>query len=267
MRAHLVQLDIVWEEKEKNRERAASLVAGAGPLRGDLVVVPEMFDTGFSFNVARTADGDGATLAFLGALARTHGVYVHGARTLTDEAGRGRNMATIVGPEGNVIVEYEKVHPFSFGTPGRRESDHFPGGAEVVTYAWGEGERAVRVCPAICYDLRFPELFRRGLLAGAEMFVVPANWPEGRAMHFRALLVARAIENQGYVLGVNRTGRDPALAYAGGTIAIDPKGEVVGELGAEEGVLSVEVKAGRVKEWRARFPAWRDHRLLSGAGE
>jgi omega-amidase len=118
------------------------------------------------------------------------------------------------------------------------------------------------VCPAVCYDLRFPELFRIGLSKGAEAFAIGANWPEARQAHWRTLLIARAIENQAFVLGVNRTGSDPALRYAGGTIAVGPRGEVLGELEAEEGVLSTGVDVSEMRKWREVFPAWRDGRLM-----
>jgi predicted amidohydrolase len=265
MRAHLVQSDIAWEDKGENFRRVAAMLDGARVERGDLVVLPEMFDTGFSFNLDRTHDGDGRTLEFLRALSRRLGATVQGARTVLGSDGRGRNRATVTGPDGEVLVEYDKIHPFSYG----RESRYFSGGESVVTYPWTRGatdaagacERAT-VCPAICYDLRFPELFRRGLAMGAEVFAVGANWPAGRAMHRRILLLARAIENQAVVLGVNRVGRDPSLEYAGGTIAIGPKGDVIAELGAEPGVLSVDVDLGGVRAWREEFPAWKDARLL-----
>jgi predicted amidohydrolase len=284
MRAHLFQYAIAWEDREANFARVRELAAGCGCVAGDLLVLPEMFDTGFSFQIQRTADREGRTLAFLCELARSHGVMVHGARTLLDERGMGRNVSTIVSSEGEVIAEYEKIHPFTLGAPGEREADHFPGGREVVTYVWGgvsaggvsvggvgggartDGAGGVCVCPTICYDLRFPELFRRGLVAGAEMFVVPTNWPRARGHHLRALLIARAIENQAFVLCVNRVGRDPFVEYHGGSVAIGPMGEILGELEDGEGVLSVEIDRGVLDAWRARFPAWREHRLLSGDG-
>jgi predicted amidohydrolase len=123
------------------------------------------------------------------------------------------------------------------------------------------------VCPAICYDLRFPELFRLGLLKGAEVYALGANWPDARQAHWRALLIARAIENQAFVLGVNRTGRDPHLNYAGGSIAVGPQGEVLGELAAEEAVLSVEIAPREVHAWREKFPAWKDGKLLAQGGQ
>lgn len=257
MKAHLVQLDILWEDKPGNRAKVASLLDRADPAPSDLVILPEMFDTGFSFHVERTADTDGATLEFLKDQARSRSVYLHGSRTAINH-GRAMNLTSVIDPNGTILCEYEKIHPFGLGAPGEREADHFPGGSEVVCSTWN----ALRVCPAICYDLRFPELFRKGLLAGAEMFVVPANWPAARAAHYRALLIARAIENQAFVIGVNRVGRDPKLAYAGQSVVVSPMGEILGEMDDREGVLGVEIDPTLVREWRARFPAWRDHRLL-----
>lgn len=259
MNAHLVQFDIAWEDKRENFRRVAAMLESAPISSGDLIVLPEMFDTGFSFNVSKTNDADSQTLDFLRGLARARQVTVQGARTVIGPDGRGRNRATIVGPEGAVLVEYDKIHPFSYG----RESEFFSGGERVVTYAWMHaGEKAV-ICPAICYDLRFPELFRIGLLAGAEVFAVGANWPAPRKLHRRALLVARAIENQAFVLGVNRVGSDPTLAYAGGTMAIDPQGNVMAELDDQPGVLTVALDLAALRQWRATFPAWRDLRLKS----
>lgn len=262
MKVHLVQMDIAWEDKAANYRTVERLVSGTDVRAGDLVVLPEMFDTGFSFNVLRTADSDGETAKFLSELATRRSAFVHGSRTLADSSGRGRNLSTILNASGQVIAEYEKIHPFTLGSPGERESDYFAGGARVTTYEWTGPEGSLRVCPTICFDLRFPELFRRGLLAGAEMFVVPANWPVSRAAHFRALLCARAIENQAYVVGVNRVGRDPKLQYQGASVVIDPMGSAVAELTDREEVLSVPIESARVSEWRARFPAWCNHRLL-----
>jgi len=261
MKAHLVQMDLAWEDKGANFEAVRRLLADAPIEPGDLVVLPEMFDTGFSFHVERTADHDGRTSGFLSELAGELRVTLHGARTATTEDGaRGLNRAHVVGPTGEPIATYDKIHPFSYG----REAERFTGGREVVVYPWfGDiespaAERSLIVCPAVCYDLRFPELFRAGLDLGAQAFVLGANWPEARQSHWRALAIARAVENQAFVFAVNRVGSDPKLRYAGGSIAVGPAGEVLAEGGEEEGVLSVEVDAGAVRRWREEFPAWRD---------
>lgn len=263
MQAHLVQLDIRWEDKPANFARVRELIAGANIQPHDLIVLPEMFDTGFSFKLERTADASGQTLDFLVDFARAIRAYIHGARSVVGPDGKGRNRATIVSPAGEVVCEYDKVHPFSIG----KESEHFSGGTEIKTYPWTRPPGAsaaapLIVQPTICYDLRFPELYRRGLKAGAEVMVVTANWPVARELHRRTLSVARAIENQAFVLSVNRVGSDPTLTYGGGSLAVAPNGAILGELGDREGVLTVEIDAGLVRDWRATFPAWRDLRLL-----
>lgn len=218
-----------------------------------------MFDSGFSLNTQRTHDAEKTTLEFLQRLAARTQCTVHGSRTLPGTNGnKATNNATIIGPGGKRLAEYAKIHPFSFG----REPEAFRGGDEILTYKWSCGDTHLAVCPAVCYDLRFPELFRLGLARGAEAFVLGANWPAPRQSHWRALAIARAIENQAFVLALNRTGADPHLQYAGGTIAVGPRGDILGELGDEEAVLSVEVNPDDVRGWRETFGAWRDIRLI-----
>ena len=266
MRAHLVQLDIVWEDREANFERVERLLDRARPEPGDLVLLPELFSGGFSLNLDKTADKGGVVRAFLARLADDFGCTVQGGRAVRDcHCTHGTNHMTVWGPpakrgeDAALLADYAKIHPFSFG----REMEAFVGGDEVVLYDWaGPGGERVKTCPAVCYDLRFPELFRIALKRGAECYAIGANWPAARQEHWRALCVARAIENQAFVLAVNRTGNDPHLAYVGGSIAVGPKGEVVGELGEEEGVLSVGIDPAAVRDWRAVFGAWRDMRLM-----
>jgi len=265
VRAHLVQLDIAWEDPAENFRRVDRLLSSCDIGEHDLVVLPELFDTGFSFNTDRTADRDGTTASYLANLADDLGCLVQGGRTVRacvgDSCALARNHATVFGPGGRLVAEYAKVHPFSISG----ESGAFQGGDEVITYAWKREADELSVCPAVCYDLRFPELFRVGLLAGAEVFAIGANWPSPRVGHWRALSIARAIENQAIVLSVNRVGSDPKVSYPGGSIAIDHVGEVLGELGAEEGVLSVEVPGHALREWREKFPVWKDIKLIGPA--
>lgn len=263
---HLVQCDTRWEDKLANFSHVDGLLSEARIPPGGLIVLPEMFDTGFSFNIDRTADTDGITLAYLTSLARRSGCWVHGARTVLNPSSptaRGLNRTTVVGPDGAVRCEYDKVHPFSFG----RESEFFDAGRQLTLYKvplqseerQNSGNPLV-VCPVICYDLRFPELFRAGAARGAELYVVPANWPAVRQMHRFTLARARAIENQAAVVCVNRAGRDPTLVYNGGTVAFDAKGELLGELGEAAGVLSIRIDPAQIRRWRADFPALRDRR-------
>lgn len=285
MKAHLVQLNMIWEQPAANREKVAQLLDKADVSPGDFILLPEMFDTGFSMNTKATAD-KGETLQFLGELAAEFQATVQGGRTVHDcHCAKASNVMTIVVPtasgakpprdESRLVDQYAKIHPFSLGN----EHTVFEGGSRVFTYDWVGAENSatdaasasrapyLKVCPAICYDLRFPELFRRGLDQGAEAFALGACWPKTRQHHWRALLIARAIENQAFVFGVNRVGQDPngafgnGLEYIGGSIVVGPTGDVLGELGAEEAVLSVEIDPGAVKRWREKFPAWKDRTL------
>lgn len=257
MRAHLAQCDIAWEDPSANYAKARALLERVEIRRGDLILLPEMFDTGFSLNVETTADRDGASARFLAELARTRRAYVVASLTAIGPDGGGRNRALCFDPAGAEVARYDKVHPFSFG----REPERFSGGDRVAVFDWRADDDSLRTAPFVCYDLRFPELFRAGLALGAECFALGANWPAERAAHWRALAIARAIENQAFVLAVNRTGHDPHARYAGGSIAVDPRGVVLAEAGEEEAVLRVEIDRASLDNWRSTFPAWRDGRL------
>ncbi len=256
MRAHLVQMDAVWEDPAANRARVEELIEGAGVAPGDLVALPEMFETGFSMNIERTADARGEGAAWLGGLAARLRATVVGGITVRREDGWGLNRALVFDGRGVEIARYDKTHPFSFG----REAERFRGGDRVVVFPWERGSERVMVCPIVCYDLRFPELFRAGRMLGCEAFVVIANWPIARVEHWLALLRARALENQALVLGINRVGNDPLLSYPGASVAFDALGERVAWGGDRECVVRVEVDIGACRAWRASFPAWADAR-------
>lgn len=257
MRAHLLQFDLCWEDAAASRDRAEAWIARAKPAPGDLVVLPEMFDTGFSMRTERTRD-DGSTLDWMRRVAVSVGAWVVGGRTVREPGwAKARNRCTVVDPEGELAAEYDKMHPFGFGKePGAIEAGNAP-----AVFTWAVSDDPVRVGLSICYDLRFPELYRSLVLGhGAEVLVVIANWPSARREHWRTLTIARAIENQAFVLAVNRSGRDPHLAYGGGSLAVGPRGEIEGELGEGEGVLSVAIDPERCRAWRTEFPALTDAR-------
>lgn len=256
MNVAIVQFDIVWEDKPANHARVESMLDAAPPPRGSLIVLPEMSDTGFSFRLDVTADD--ATVPWASGLARRTGCWVQVGDAIRRPAGEGRglNRTTLIDPEGTALGAYHKVFPFSFG----REVEFFDGGDRLLVGPIGTGDDRLVTAPLICYDLRFPELFRLATLAGAELITVPASWPAPRTHHWRSLLIARAIENQAFVVGVNRTGRDPHLSYAGASIAVAPDGEVLFETGDEPGVHVVELDPARLRAWRSTFPALADVR-------
>ena len=253
MRAIAIQIDIAWEDKDANFALAADVIEQAGPLPGDLVVLPEMFATGFSMDVGRIAEGpDGPTHAFLAETARSRDIFLVAGLAAPADDGRGRNVAVVYGPDGRLITSYAKLHPFSHAG----ETDFYEPGDSLVTAAVGRW----LACPLICYDLRFPEPFRAAARRGAELFIIIANWPAERADHWRALLIARAIENQACVIGVNRIGSDPKGAYAGGSMIIDHQGRVLAEAGAEAPFIEAEIDLPALRSWREAFGALTDIR-------
>lgn len=248
-----VQLDIAWEDKKTNFARVRTLVHAARLPRGAFLLLPEMFATGFSMNVAGIAEAAGGeTETFLAGLATEFGLTVCGGVVTRAADGRGLNQSVTFAPDRSLVSRYSKIHPFSYGG----ETQHYAPGTEVLTYAAG----AVQVAPFVCYDLRFPEIFRSAAKRGAQLLTVMANWPEPREAHWLALLKARAIENQAFVIGVNRCGRDPKLAYSGRGQVIDPKGNVLADGGTSEGVFGAEVDLASLLQYRKDFPALQDMR-------
>lgn len=245
-----VQPDIVWEDKAANFHKVRALLAANPPASGSLVVLPEMFACGFSMNLAVTRqDGRREDESFLRDLARETKTTVLGG--VVSAAGeRGRNEAVAFSPDGELLARYAKIHPFSGGG----EDVGHERGAEVVTFAWG----GFTVAPFVCYDLRFPEIFRAAVKRGADLLVVIALWPAKRQQHWLTLLQARAIENQAWVVGVNRTGSDPQHSYAGRSVVVSPHGIIVADAGEQEGVLAASIDVEVAKAWRRDFPALRD---------
>lgn len=255
-RVYAVQFDIVWEDKAANHAIVERMVEQATPPPGSLIVLPEMFDVGFSLNTRTTAEQatNGASESWCAAAAQRWGVYLQGASVQQPDArDKATNDAVVFNPNGELICRYSKIFPFSGG----REPESFAGGRDIVTFDW----QGLTVCPFICYDLRFPEIWRLAAIdQGAELFTLGASWPAPRQHHWLSLLSARAIENQAYVVGLNRCGKDPYLPYTGGSRIIDPRGELLAEAGDSPTVLSAEIDQTTVQSWRASFGALRDVR-------
>jgi len=247
-----LQWDLAWEDRAANFARVRSLLAesDAGPV--DLIVLPEMFGSGFSMNVDAIAEGEPSeTEAFLREIASGHDAAVLGGLVRRPgEGAKAGNELIAFDPSGAELVRYRKNRCFRY----TRESDFYENGTEIVVF----DRQGWKICPLICYDLRFPELFRRGVAKGAELFLVIASWPEVRVEHWVTLLRARAIENLAYVVGVNRCGSDPHLAYPGRTVVVDPWGEIVADAGVEETALAAEISLDAMRNWRNEFPALLD---------
>jgi omega-amidase len=242
------QFDMAWEQKAVNHDRAEALLRAANIPAGSLVLLPEMFATGFSMDIAKIDDGETRETAnFLGGMARELNSHVLGGLVTSAPDGRGRNEAVLFGPDGREIVRYHKMHPFSYGG----ETKYYSAGQSVVLYEW----QSIIGSPFICYDLRFPEVFRSALVRGAQLFTLISSWPAVREAAWLALLKARAIENQAYVAAVNRCGSDPRLEYSGRSLIIDPRGEVLADAGNDEGIISAELDLPALLAFRREFPA------------
>jgi predicted amidohydrolase len=239
-----VQMDIAWEDPQENFRRVRPLAEEAVARGGRLVVLPEMFATGFSMAADRVSGFASETRGFLAGLAKELSTFVLAGYAEPAEP-RPANVCALFDPEGSELLHFRKLHPFTMA----EEDAHYLAGERVET-AEVEG---VRVTPLICYDLRFPEPFRAAA-NGTDLFCVLANWPETRRRHWSLLLKARAIENQAYVLGVNRVGTGNDLVYTGDSALLDPMGDPVAELPAgEAGLVTGDVSPETVGRVRDRF--------------
>ncbi|GAA4350703.1 carbon-nitrogen family hydrolase [Angustibacter luteus] len=259
------------EPVAERTDRVAAMVRG---LAGhDLVVLPELWaPEGFAYRGwAERAEGlDGPTMTAMAAAARDAGVVLHAGSIIeraaegADPGAQGRglwNTSVLLGPDGARLATYRKVHRFGFG---EGEPQLLEAGEDVVTADVPRPATAgddVRVGLATCYDLRFPELFRRLLDAGARVVLVPAAWPAARVAHWTLLGQARAIEDQVFVVACNTAGTHAGHAMGGFSQVVGPTGEVLAEAGEGEQVLSVELDVDGLDGVRQRFPVLDDRRL------
>ncbi len=228
------------------------MVASAAAAGARLIVLTEMFSTGFSMAPERVAEPpDGPASTFLSAHARQHSVWLCASVAVADPTlPRPVNRLVLAGPTGQ-LHHYDKIHPFSYSG----EHEHYAAGSRFLTV----DVEGFRCSFFICYDLRFADEFW-ALADVTDCYVVVANWPDSRRRHWQALLEARAIENQAYVIGVNRVGEGGGLAYAGDSTIVDPLGERMASAAAGEALLVVDVDAAVVAKVRDRFPFLRDRR-------
>lgn len=251
-----VQLNMAWENKAANHRRLRELLAETEIKPGSLIVAPEMFETGFSMNLPVTAQNESRDgEALLRELAHTYQSAIIAGVASPIEAGLSKNEAVAFGPDGQELGRYQKMQPFTLSG----EERHFPAGGRHCIFEW----QGIKVAPFVCYDLRFPEVFRPAVQDGAELLVVIACWPARRSEHWVRLLQARAIENLAVVVGVNRSGEEPNLTFDGRSAAFDHMGNELFQASAKEQVVVVEVDIDAARQWRDSFPALRDIAHLS----
>lgn len=249
-----VQLNMAWEDKQANHRRVEALLAQTQIAPGALIILPEMCETGFTMNPAAAAqDAQRSGEAWLRELAAsTSSAVMGGLASPLDEAGQSRNEAIVVAPDGSELARYQKLQPFSHSG----EQEHYLAGDQICLFSW----QGVKIAPFICYDLRFPEHFRRATQAGAELLTLIACWPAVRSEHWVRLLQARAIENLAVTIGVNRSGTEPGLTFDGRSAGFDHMGQPLFEADAREQVIVCDVDLDAARDWRAHFPALRDIR-------
>jgi len=249
LRLHLLQFPTQAGQAFETLAGLQRLLQGKRIDKGDWLVFPEMWPSGFSVEDKNRLLAENARCAeWLGEFSGRHGCYLVGSM-LEKSGPRAYNQAYVYGPRGRLLATYRKIHLFEYGGEHRR----FMRGKKVITLSspWG------KLGLAICYDLRFPELFRRLNKLGARLIFVPSAWPRERLDHFLSLLKARAIENQCYIVGVNKVGpgtHEKPVVYGGHSAVFGPWGEKIAELGSGRKVLSLEIDLGEVDRIRKAYP-------------
>jgi predicted amidohydrolase len=248
----LCQMDIAVGEPEANLTVAYRMVEEAARRGSRMVVLPELWSTGYNLpEIGVMAERNQAGwLKHLFDWAREFGLYLHAGSLAEWDGSQTFNTTRIFGPDGRELASYRKIHR----VPMLDEEKYIAAGDRGVVCT----VKSMTVGMLICYDLRFPELARLLTLGGAQMLVVPAEWPSARIEHWRTLLRARAIENQCYVVGVNRVGTSNGVLFGGHSALIDPWGRRVGEAGDGEVILTLPIRSALVHEVRRQVPALQD---------
>lgn len=250
----LAQMAITLGQPERNRDEARSLADRAAAQGADILLLPELWATGYDLARSRehASPLDEGDFAIMGELAKQHGLYVVGTHLERNPDGLPFNTAAMYGPTGGRLGAYHKVHLWApLG-----EVEHMTPGHTLPTIdlPWG------RVALAVCYDLRFPELWRRFADAGAHLVLIPAEWPVRRIEHWRLLLRARAVENQFFVAGCNRAGSDADGNFGGHSAIVDPWARVLVEGGPEPDLAIAKIELEEVTQSRHLFPFLADRR-------
>lgn len=251
MKLAIIQLDIIWEEKEQNFLKIEKLIDNK--IDYDLIVLPEMFNTGFSMNPSLAEEEGGKTEKFLSGLASSLKTPILASYMIKKNA-KCRNIANLFSEEGKILATYSKIHLFSL----LKEDLILESGDSPIIFHINNTPCSV----FICYDLRFPEIFRM-IAKNVSVIFILANWPSSRADHWRALLQARAIENQAYIVGVNRTGFDGnGINYIGNSSVYGPWGEKIIIADEREQLIECTLDIEYVKRIRNKYPFLDDLKMI-----
>ncbi|WP_315536921.1 amidohydrolase [Prevotella koreensis] len=252
MKTTILQMDIAWGNCQGNVRRADAMIDNAP--EADLYILPEMFSTGFAADPEGMAESEnGKTVEWMRRKAVAKDAAIAGSLAIRS-GGRYFNRLYFVKPDGEVTT-YDKRHLFSYAG----ENLHYTRGEERVIVEW----RSVRIMLQVCYDLRFPVFSRNH--GDYDMIIYVASWPTSRIKVWDTLLHARALENQCYVAGVNRVGRDPNCAYCGNSLIISPYGEDLAVCGSgEESAKMAEIEMEMLRSFRKKFPVIYDADIIHG---
>jgi omega-amidase len=253
-RIGLLQMDIAHGEPDVNFQRAEQQMAQIAMQNPDVVVLPEMWNTGYDLpRIQEIADPGGErTRRLMSGLAKQYGIHIVAGSVAAKQDGGVYNTTYVFDRSGSLVSEYRKIHLF-----GLMQEDRYLGKGNASHTFLLDGRRMTSI---ICYDLRFPELLRKNVLQGAAVAFIPAEWPDPRLSHWRHLLIARAIENQMFVAGCNRVGMGGNEQFFGHSMVVDPWGKVLFEAGRKETLQTVEIDLSLVQDVRNRIPVLRDRR-------
>lgn len=254
----LAQIDVTLGEPERNLARVVAMTTEAARRGSDVVVFPELWSTGYDLeNAGRYATPtDEGMFAAMAGLARQHNIALVGSCLSLIAPGQYGNTAVYVNQAGANAAVYSKMHLFRL----MDEDQYLTAGDRPVVVNTADSRTGGPAGLAICYDLRFPELFRRYALDGAEIVFLPAEWPHPRLAHWRTLIRARAIENQLFMVACNRVGTSKGTTFFGHSLIVDPWGETVVEGGEGEMLLTATIDTGLVAAVREKIPVFRDRR-------
>lgn len=249
-----LQMDIAFGNPDANYEKAQQLIEKSMLQKPDVLVLPELWTTGYDLTrLDEIADaGCSQTLKFLKDAAVKYQVHLVGGSVAGRTGNDVRNTLLIINKQGDLVHQYSKLHLFKL----MDEHHHLTAGTEKGLFKLENRSFA----GVICYDIRFPEWIRAHTSEGAEALFVVAEWPKPRLAHWRSLLIARAIENQCYVIACNRSGSDPKSVFVGHSMVIDPWGEILAEAGENEEILEAEIDLDKVKDIRRLIPIFEDRK-------
>ena len=243
-----LQFDIAWENPQVNFETIGKMIEKNPPEANSLLILPEMFATGFTMNAELARQAGKPSEQLIADISTKYNCYTVGGLVENAADGHPYNYACIRNPDGSRALRYKKIHQFG------DERNHYAAGHRVCTAKIN----AFSVCPLICYDLRFPETFRQATNSGVDIFVVIASWPTPRIEHWKSLLKARAIENQAYVVGINRIGKAPTNEYDGQSLIFDYAGNEIAYLDNKQGFISADLSLDELNQYRAKYPFLHD---------